>query len=256
MLRVCHRATQKILNLNWKLVKICLFTCSQQLFSIQPSKNFFHMLCSQYKTNKQSMNPETGHWHYNLVTLFLICHIFVAKLFQVIPPYTNPGISACRAALCRYMYFHLYKHRQPVPSHQAGEPRNPCNLPQCQKTNKKAEKWIHCVCVPFCSPVSPGVSKVGSNGADRFSYCFTFSLLLVLCASYVHSYFVVCLILFLFGVNTQEIPTLAHKQEVCGWHKGSQRNKKWFANRPCLSSHDPNDHPSPGNGKWDLWVGM
>lgn len=73
-----------------------------------------------------------------------------------------------------------------------------------------------CLCLPFCSPVSPWESKVGSNGADRLTHCLTFSLLLVLCASNVHSYFAVCLILFLFGVNTQEIPALAHKQEIYG----------------------------------------
>lgn len=151
---------------------------------------------------------------YNLVLAFLNCHNFIAKLFHVTPSKTNPGISACRAALCRYMYFHLYKHRQPVPGHQARELRNPCNLPQCQKTNKKAEKWIPvCLCaLLFCC--QPRGVWAGSNGAaDQLSHRLTSSLLLVLCASNVHSYFVACLILFLFGVNTQEMLELAHKQK-------------------------------------------
>lgn len=143
----------------------------------------FELKKTEYETGDRALTL------YNLVLVFLNCHIFIAKLFQVIPSKTNPGISACRAALCRYMYFHLYKYRQPVPGHQAGELRILVTFPGVRKPIKKAEKWTRCVCAPFCSPVSPGESKAGSNGSGQLSHCLTLSLLLVLCASNVHSYF-------------------------------------------------------------------
>lgn len=113
----------------------------------------------------------------------------------------NPWLSACRAALRRYMYFHLYKHRKPGPSHQAGELRNPCNLPRCQKTNKKAGKWIQCICVSSCSPVSPGGVCVWGVMVSTASHTpFTQGWQPLLCAFNVHNGFAV--FCFCLGLNT------------------------------------------------------
>lgn len=142
------------------------------------------------------------------------------------------------------MYFHLYKYRQPVPGHQAGELRILVTFPGVRKPIKKAEKWTRCVCAPFCSPVSPGESKAGSNGSGQLSHCLRFRLLLVLCASNVHSYFVAGLNCFFVGGKYTGNAKVGTQTERCWWDKGSKLNKKWPTNRPCLSAHDPNDLPS------------
>lgn len=103
--------------------------------------------------------------------------------------------------------------------------------------------------MPFCSPVSPGESETGSNGADQLSRCSTFSRLLSLCASNVRSYFVVlCCFISAFvrvfclsgGEYTVNAGALT-QTEKCGLHEGSDQNKKRLANRPCLSFHNPDD---------------